>query len=64
MLTTTHTLSGQEAFDIKRTLLQAALSTAFVHALDDPTLLARGLIAAFRVVDEATKPASSDGAAA
>lgn len=59
MLTTTHKLSAQEAHDIKKALLAAASSTACATGFADPASLARGLIEAFRLVDEATQQAPS-----
>ena len=55
MIQTTHRLSEAEASQIKHALLAAAeKGCPGAHGAADPERLARGLIAAFRLVDEAT----------
>ena len=64
MLTTTHKLSPDEAHQIKQALLAAASGGASAAGLGDSASLAKGLIEAFRLVDEATEPVASSGRSA
>ena len=62
MLTHTHTLDASEAYEIKKALLAAVGSWAFSQGMEKttPSGMAAGLIEAFRLIDEATQPASED----